>query len=33
MSVRTIKGIFIVGLLDLAYRALLRRFVRRQVGR
>ena len=33
MSVRTIKGIFIVGLLDLAYRVFVRGYVRRRVGR
>jgi hypothetical protein len=33
MSARTIKGIFIVGFLDLAYRVFLRGLVRRQVRR
>jgi hypothetical protein len=33
MSARTIKRIFIVGFIDLAYRVFLRSFVRRQVGR
>jgi hypothetical protein len=33
MSVRTIKGIFIVALLDLAYRVFLRGLVRRRLGR
>jgi hypothetical protein len=33
MSARTIKRIFIVACLDLAYRVFLRGFVRRQVRR
>jgi len=33
MSVRTIKGIVIVALLDLAYRVFVRGFVRRRLGR
>jgi hypothetical protein len=32
MRARTIKGICIIGFVDLAYRLLLRGFVRRQVG-
>jgi hypothetical protein len=32
MKARTIEGLCIVGLLDIAYRLLLREFVRAQIG-
>jgi hypothetical protein len=32
MKARTIEGLFIVGLLDIAYRLLLREFVRARIG-
>lgn len=32
MKARTIEGLFIVGLLDIAYRLLLREYVRARIG-
>jgi hypothetical protein len=32
MKARTIEGLFVLGLLDIAYRLLLREFVRAQIG-